>query len=84
MSEQVSSGDGVPGTADGPFEVPGHAERGFDWPVALVLLSSIALVLLSSIALVLLSSIALVLLSSIALAYLVLLSAIYVVLAALL
>jgi hypothetical protein len=76
MSEQVSSGDGVPGTADGPFEVPGHAERGFDWPVALVLLSSIALVLLSSIALVLLSSIAL--------AYLVLLSAIYVVLAALL
>jgi hypothetical protein len=52
MSEQASTGDDVRGTADGPLEVPGHADRGFDWPVALVLLSSIALaylVLLSAI-----------------------------------
>jgi hypothetical protein len=56
MSEQVSSGDDVLGTADGPLEVPGHADRGFDWPVAVVLLSSIALaylVLLSAIYVVL-------------------------------
>jgi hypothetical protein len=56
MSEQASTGDDVRATADGPLEVPGHAERGFDWPVALVLLSSIALaylVLLSAIYVVL-------------------------------
>jgi hypothetical protein len=56
MSEQVSSGDDLPVTVDGPLEVRGHADRGFDWPVAVVLLSSIALayvVFLSAIYLVL-------------------------------